>query len=207
MELRAIVAVLTHARHAAARLAGRLRAGPHPVPRTPNQVFYGILGTLMIPAAVTFVPSFVLVSSLGWVSTLRGLIVPGAVQAFAAFLFRQYFLGFPQELEDAARVDGLGYWRHVLADRRAQLPGGLRRGRRDHVHRRLERLPVAAGDRPGRVVLDGPGRAVHVHRPRSRWTCTNCSWRRPCRSCRWCVVFVVLQRYLVAGVERTGIDD
>lgn len=52
-----------------------------------------------------------LVSSLGWVSTLRGLIVPTLFSAFACFVFRQYFLGFPRELEDAAQVDGLGYWR------------------------------------------------------------------------------------------------
>lgn len=60
-----------------------------------SQVFYAFLVTLMIPSAVTFVPSFVLVSSLGWISTLRGLIVPTLFSAFAAFLFRQYFLGFP----------------------------------------------------------------------------------------------------------------
>ena len=59
---------------------------------------------------MTFVPSFVLVSTLGWVSTLRGLIIPGLFQAFATFLFRQYFLGFPSEIEEAARIDGLGYW-------------------------------------------------------------------------------------------------
>lgn len=78
--------------------------------RFANAVFALILGTLLIPAAVTFVPSFVLVSSLGWVSTLRGIIVPGLFQAFAAFLFRQYFLAFPSELEDASRIDGLNYW-------------------------------------------------------------------------------------------------
>jgi len=78
--------------------------------RHANAVFYLILTTLLIPAAVTFVPSFVLVSSLGWVSTLRGLIIPGLFQAFATFLFRQYFLGFPREIEEAARLDGLGYW-------------------------------------------------------------------------------------------------
>jgi multiple sugar transport system permease protein len=78
--------------------------------RHANAVFYLILTTLLIPAAVTFVPSFVLVSTLGWVSTLRGLIVPGLFQAFATFLFRQYFLGFPREIEEAARLDGLGYW-------------------------------------------------------------------------------------------------
>ncbi len=73
-------------------------------------VFYAVVATLLIPAAVTFVPSFVLVSTLGWISTLRGLIIPGLFQAFATFLFRQYFLGFPEEIEEAARLDGLGYW-------------------------------------------------------------------------------------------------
>ncbi|MEO8828402.1 carbohydrate ABC transporter permease [Lapillicoccus sp.] len=86
--------------------------------RWSNVVLYSVVATLLIPAAVTFVPSFVLVSTLGWVSTLRGLIVPGLFQAFATFLFRQYFLGFPKEIEDAARIDGLGYlgtfWRVVM---------------------------------------------------------------------------------------------
>jgi multiple sugar transport system permease protein len=75
-----------------------------------GKVLYTVLFTLMVPAAVTFVPSYVLVSSLGWVSSLRGLIIPGLFSGFTAFLFRQYFLGFPKELEEAARVDGLGYW-------------------------------------------------------------------------------------------------
>ncbi|WP_432136965.1 MULTISPECIES: carbohydrate ABC transporter permease [unclassified Streptomyces] len=78
--------------------------------RHANKIFYAVLVTLMVPAAVTFVPSFVLVSSLGWVDSYRGLIVPGLFSGFTCFLFRQYFLGFPRELEEAARVDGLGYW-------------------------------------------------------------------------------------------------
>ncbi|HEY3502394.1 MAG TPA: carbohydrate ABC transporter permease [Actinocatenispora sp.] len=78
--------------------------------RYANVVLGAIVATLMIPAAVTFVPTFVVVSSLGWVSTLRGLIIPGLFSGFTAFLFRQYFLSFPKELEEAARVDGLGYW-------------------------------------------------------------------------------------------------
>ena len=73
-------------------------------------VFWLITATLLIPAAVTFVPSFVLVSSLGWISTLRGLIVPGLFQALATFLFRQFFLSFPRELEEAAALDGLSWW-------------------------------------------------------------------------------------------------
>ncbi len=86
--------------------------------RHANLVFGAILITLMIPASVTFVPTFVLVSSLGWVSSLQGLIVPGLFQALVAFLFRQYFLNFPHELEEAGRIDGLGYfgtfWRIVV---------------------------------------------------------------------------------------------
>ena len=78
--------------------------------RWANQVFYAILVTLMIPSAVIFVPTYVIVSYLGWVSTLQGLIVPGVFSGFTTFLFRQFFLGFPRDLEDAGRVDGLGYW-------------------------------------------------------------------------------------------------
>lgn len=65
-----------------------------PFPRA-NLVFGIILATLLIPSAVTFVPTFVMVSSLGWVSTLRGLIIPGMFGALAAFLFRQQFTTFP----------------------------------------------------------------------------------------------------------------
>jgi multiple sugar transport system permease protein len=85
--------------------------------RWANVVFYAMLLTLMIPGAVTFVPLFVLVSALGWVNTLQGLIVPHLFSTFAAFLFRQFYIDFPHELEEAGTVDGLGYWgiyRHIL---------------------------------------------------------------------------------------------
>lgn len=78
--------------------------------RHAGKVFYAVLFTLMVPTAVTFVPGFVMVSSLGWIDSYRGLIIPGLFSGFTCFLFRQYFLGFPKELEEAARVDGLGYW-------------------------------------------------------------------------------------------------
>lgn len=75
-----------------------------------NLVFYAILVTLMIPSAVTFVPSYVLVASFGWVSTLQGLIVPGLFSGFNTFLFRSFFLGFPKELEEAGMMDGLNHF-------------------------------------------------------------------------------------------------
>jgi len=75
-----------------------------------NVVFLLVLGTMMIPGAVTFVPLYLLVSALGWVNTLQGLIVPGLFSTFAAFMFRQFYLDFPAEVEEAGRVDGLGYF-------------------------------------------------------------------------------------------------
>jgi len=78
--------------------------------RWANMIFFAILATLMIPSAVIFVPTYVVVSYLGWVSTLQGLVVPGLFSGFTTFLFRQFFLSFPHELEEAGRVDGLGAW-------------------------------------------------------------------------------------------------
>lgn len=78
--------------------------------RHSKKMLYAVIATLMIPTSVTFVPSFIVVSSFGWISDLRGLIIPGLFSAFTTFLFRQYFLDFPQELEEAARMDGLSRW-------------------------------------------------------------------------------------------------
>ena len=73
-------------------------------------VFVLIIGTMMIPSDALFVPSFALVARLGWLNTYQGLIVPGLFSAFNTFMFRQYFLDFPKELEDAGTVDGLGWF-------------------------------------------------------------------------------------------------
>ncbi len=83
-----------------------------------NLVFFVILTTLMVPSAVTFVPSYVVVANLGMVNTLWGIVIPGLFNAFATFLFRQFYLDFPVEIEEAGRLDGLGYmgiyWRLLL---------------------------------------------------------------------------------------------
>ncbi|MGN6485376.1 MAG: carbohydrate ABC transporter permease [Thermomicrobiales bacterium] len=73
-------------------------------------VFSIILLTLMVPGAVTFVPSYVVISELGGVNTLWGVIVPGLFSAFSTFLFRQFYLDFPRDLEEAGRLDGLSYY-------------------------------------------------------------------------------------------------
>ncbi len=73
-------------------------------------VFFIILLTLMIPSAVTFVPTYVVLAELGGVNTLWGIVVPGLFNAFATFLFRQFYLDFPTEIEEAGRLDGNSYF-------------------------------------------------------------------------------------------------
>ncbi|MET9362628.1 carbohydrate ABC transporter permease [Streptomyces sp. NPDC006632] len=174
--------------------------------RFANQVFYAVIGTLMVPAAVTFVPSFVLVSSLGWVSSLRGLIVPTLFSGFACFVFRQFFTGFPRELEDAARVDGLGYWRTYW---RIVVPNAR---------------PVFAA--VATIVFIGAWNSflwpLVIGQDREAWTVqvalSTFTTAQVVRLHELFVaaavsivplvlVFLLLQRYIVAGVERSGIDD
>ncbi|MFQ5490191.1 MAG: ABC transporter permease subunit [Phycisphaerae bacterium] len=77
-----------------------------------NLSFLLVLATLMIPPQVTMIPSFVIYKYLGWYNTLAPLWVPNclAVNAFAIFLLRQAMMGIPRDLENAARIDGCGYF-------------------------------------------------------------------------------------------------
>lgn len=77
-------------------------------------VFLLYLGTLVIPQEVLVVPMFILMRNLGWINSYLGLIVPWAFTAFGTFLLRQFFLTVPEELEDAARIDGASRWRMFL---------------------------------------------------------------------------------------------
>jgi multiple sugar transport system permease protein len=70
-----------------------------------------VLSTLMLPASATLIPLFVLMSSLGLVNSYPGLILPFLAGAFGVFLTRQFFQGLPDELLEAARIDGAGEFR------------------------------------------------------------------------------------------------
>ena len=73
--------------------------------------FILVLATLMLPFQVTIVPLYIVFVQLGWIDTLRPLIVPSFFgDAFSIFLLRQFFLTVPEELSDAARVDGASEW-------------------------------------------------------------------------------------------------
>ncbi len=76
-----------------------------------ESLFVLFLGTLMVPQEVLIVPMYWLMQSLGWVDSYWALILPWAFTAFGTFLLRQFFLTVPNELEEAARVDGCGPFR------------------------------------------------------------------------------------------------
>ncbi len=75
-------------------------------------IFMLVLGTLMLPGAVTLVPTYLMFNSVGWVNTFLPLIVPSFFgSAFNIFLLRQFYLTLPVELEDAAKIDGANPYR------------------------------------------------------------------------------------------------
>jgi multiple sugar transport system permease protein len=74
-------------------------------------LFLLYLATMMIPFQVTLIPLFVMVAKVGWVDTYAAVIVPAIASAYLTFLLRQFFMSIPRELEDAARIDGAGYFR------------------------------------------------------------------------------------------------
>lgn len=71
-----------------------------------NLLFAVVMGTMMIPWAVTIIPQYDMMVRFGWQDTYRALIVPGLISAFGIFLFRQSISGIPDELIEAAKIDG-----------------------------------------------------------------------------------------------------
>lgn len=90
-------------------------------------IFGTVLITLMLPTIVLIIPLLLEMKELGWVNTYKALILPGAIDAFAIFWMRQVISAVPDELLDAARVDGCGefgiYWRVILPVIRPGLAG------------------------------------------------------------------------------------
>ncbi|MDY0409107.1 carbohydrate ABC transporter permease [Virgibacillus soli] len=78
-----------------------------------NVVFAVLLGTMMVPGEVLLTPNFVTLSNLGWIDHYEALIVPWLASIFSIFLLRQFFLGIPQELSYAAKIDGCSDFRFL----------------------------------------------------------------------------------------------
>jgi len=83
-----------------------------------DKMFFFYLSTLMLPGVITMIPVFVLLRQIGWIDTYKAVILPGVFTAYGTFLLRQFFMGLPRALEDAAKIDGCSlfgiYFRIIL---------------------------------------------------------------------------------------------
>ncbi len=83
-----------------------------------DKIFAIYLSTMMIPAIVTLIPSFLIISAFGWMNTYVALFTPTLTSVWGIFLLRQFFQTIPPDYEDAARMDGASeftiYWKVVL---------------------------------------------------------------------------------------------
>ncbi len=92
-----------------AALAGYAFARIRFVGRDP--VFLLFLATLIVPFELIFVPLYLMLAKWGWINTYLALIIPSLGNPFAIFMFRQFFISVPTELEEAMTIDGAGYLR------------------------------------------------------------------------------------------------
>lgn len=78
-----------------------------------NLIFYVIVFTMTLPFQITLIPQYILIVKFGWIDSYASLIVPYLMNAFSIIMFRQYFKSIPQDLIDAARIDGCGELRII----------------------------------------------------------------------------------------------
>jgi multiple sugar transport system permease protein len=81
-------------------------------------VFGAIVTTLLVPPVIFLIPNYLIVQNLGWLDSIWAITIPGAAGAFGIFFLRQFFVSLPQEIEEAARMDGAGdfriFWQMVI---------------------------------------------------------------------------------------------
>ena len=160
--------------------------------------------TLMAPTAVTFVPSFIMTTRFGWIDSYRGLIIPMMFSAFATYMFRQSLLEFPRELEEASNLDGANpwttMWRIVVPNSKGIIaavstitfigawnsflwPLLVARENTTTMQLTLSRVMTSQGVEYSELFAGALAAIVPV-----------------------VFVFLVLQRYLVQGLETSGMD-
>jgi multiple sugar transport system permease protein len=71
-------------------------------------VFGAIISTLLVPPVIFLIPNYLIVQNFGWLDSIWAITIPGAAGAFGIFFLRQFFVGLPGEIEEAARIDGAG---------------------------------------------------------------------------------------------------
>ena len=130
-----------------------------------DALFVAYIATIAVPWQAYMVPQYIMMQKAGLINTFWSLILLQAFGAFGVFLMRQYYLTIPDELCEAARIDGLQRVRHLPADHPAAVQAGAGQPGAAHVRQHLERLhgPVHLPDQQRAV--DRPARAALVRRP------------------------------------------
>ena len=171
-----------------------------------NVLFAVLIATMFLPPIVTLIPLYRIVAQIGLDGRLIGVIVPNLANAFGIFLMRQFIQGVPDDLIDAARIDGAGELR-ILSDRRAARRAGDRRARAVRLRLPLEQLPVAAdrAQRPGERVPDRhqPQPPAQLQPPAQNTDLVMAG--ATLAVLPPLAVFVFLQRFFVRTIARSGL--
>ncbi|MFC4601740.1 carbohydrate ABC transporter permease [Cohnella hongkongensis] len=167
-------------------------------------VFFIIIGTMMIPAQVTLVPIYSMSVQLGWVNTYQALIIPFLTSGMLTFFMRQFFLSIPHEIEEAARIDGLGrfgiFFRVVLPNATTALATLVIFAFKDSWNSFL--WPVTLTNKSGMHVI-----TVGLHALKGQYyewiniTMTGVV----CATLPMVIVFILLQKYFTKSIAMVGI--
>ena len=176
------------------------------------------LATMMIPGQVTLIPTYLVLKHVpffggndffgngghGWLDSYWGLIMPGAVSAFGVFLIRQYMLTIPDELLDAARIDGASefsiYWRVVVPLARPALAAT---GIFTFIYAWEDFFwPLIIISSPDHYTVP-LGLALYVVRNRTSWDIVMAG--SVLATLPMIVIFAVFQRHFIRGLAITGL--
>ena len=170
-------------------------------------VFLALLGVMMMPGHITLIPNYILMRHLGWINSYLALIVPpvfGGGTVFNTFFLRQFFLGFPKELEEAAIIDGCSrfgvFWRIFLPNAKPALATGAIISFKNEGNAFLWPLVV---------INDFQKMPIQVGLSYFQ-TSVNTSWGTLLAGAVLAIVplvlvFIVFQRYFVSGVLTSGL--
>jgi multiple sugar transport system permease protein len=167
-------------------------------------VFAMIIATLFVPPIIFLAPNYEIIQALGWLDTLPAVIFPLAAGAFGVFFLRQFFIGLPRELEEAALLDGANrwqiFWRIVLPLSRPALATLFVLSVLSNWNDFLWPLYVLLN--PEHLTL-GPGLALLQGANATNYALLMAGGL--VASVPVLILFVVAQRYIIEGVSRSGL--
>jgi multiple sugar transport system permease protein len=167
-------------------------------------VFALIVATLFVPPATLIIPNFLIADTLDWLDTLTVVVVPSAASAFGVFFLRQFFIGLPKELEEAALLDGANrwqvFWRIILPLSRPALATLFVLSVLSNWNDFLWPLYVLLN--PENLTL-GPGLALLQGANATNYALLMAGGL--VASVPVLILFIVAQRYIIEGVSRSGL--